>query len=63
MKGENPSILYPARLSFRIEGETKNFSDKQKLKENNDINYALKEIFKRSSVNRKEQETMGKRKT
>ena len=62
MKGENPSILYPARLSFRIEGETQNFSDKQKLKENNDTNYALKEIFKRS-VNRKEQETMGKRKT
>lgn len=25
-------MLYPARLSFRIEGEIKNFSDKQKLK-------------------------------
>ena len=24
-----PQILYPARLSFRIEGEVKNFSDKK----------------------------------
>ena len=28
-----PRILYPVRLSFRIEREIKNFSDKQKLKE------------------------------
>ena len=35
LKGKNlqPRILYSARLSFRIEGEIKNFSDKQKLKE------------------------------
>ena len=35
LKGKNLllRILYPARLSFRIEGEIKNFSDKQKLKE------------------------------
>ena len=34
LKGKNlqPRILYPARLSFRIKGEIKNFSDKQKLK-------------------------------
>ena len=34
MKGKNlqPRILYPARLSFIIEGEVKNFSDKQKLR-------------------------------
>ena len=25
-----PRILYPARLSFRNEGEMKNFSDKEK---------------------------------
>ena len=25
-----PKILYPARLSFKIEGEIKNFSDKNK---------------------------------
>ena len=35
LKGKNlqPRILYPARLSFRIEGEKKKFSRKQKLKE------------------------------
>ena len=35
LNGKNlqPRILYPARLSFRIEGEIKSFPDKQKLKE------------------------------
>ena len=35
LKGKNlqPTILYPARLSFKMEGEIKNFPDKQKLKE------------------------------
>ena len=28
-----PRIPYPARLSFRIEGEIKSFQDRQKLKE------------------------------
>ena len=28
-----PRLLYPARLSFRFEGEIKNFTDKQKLRE------------------------------
>ena len=28
-----PRILYPARLSFRIQGEIKSFQDRQKLKE------------------------------
>ena len=32
-KNMQPRILYPARLSFRIEGEIKSFPDKQKLKE------------------------------
>jgi len=32
MKNLYPRILYPARLSFRIEGEVKSFPDKQKLK-------------------------------
>ena len=31
-KNLQPRILYPGRLSFRIEREIKNFSDKQKLK-------------------------------
>ena len=35
MKGKKlqPRILYPARLSFRFDGEIKSFPDKQKLKE------------------------------
>ena len=35
MKEENlqPKILYATSLSFKIEGEIKNFSEKQKLKE------------------------------
>ena len=35
MKGKNlqPSLLYPARLSFRFEGEIETFTDKQKLRE------------------------------
>ena len=35
MKGKNlqPRLLYPARISFRFEGEIKSFKDKQKLKE------------------------------
>ena len=48
LKGKNlqPRILYPARLSFRIEGEIKNFSDKQKLKEFSNTKPTLKEILK-----------------
>ena len=35
LKGKNlkPGLQYPARISFRIDGEMKNFSDKQKLRE------------------------------
>ena len=35
MKGENlqPRLLYPARISFRFDGEIKTFTDKQKLRE------------------------------
>ena len=48
LKGENlqPRILYPARLSLRIEGKIKNFSDKQKLKEYGNTKPILKEILK-----------------
>ena len=47
LKGEilQPRILYPARLSFRIDGEIKN-SDKQKLKEFINIKPTLKEMLK-----------------
>ena len=35
MKGKDlhPRLLYPAKLSFRMEGKIKCFSDKVKLKE------------------------------
>ena len=35
MKGKNlqPRLLYPARISFRFDGEIKTFIDKQKLRE------------------------------
>ena len=35
MKGKNlqPRLLYPARISFRFDGEIKTFTDKQKLRE------------------------------
>ena len=35
MKEKNlqPRLLYPARISFRFDGEVKTFSDKQKLRE------------------------------
>ena len=34
-KGKNlqPRLLYPARISFRFDGEIKTFTDKQKLRE------------------------------
>ena len=32
-KNLQPRLLYPARISFRFDGEIKNFTDKQKLRE------------------------------
>ena len=32
-KNIQPRLLYPARISFKIDGEIKSFSDKQKLRE------------------------------
>jgi len=32
-KGLQPRLLYPARISFRVNGEIKSFADKQKLRE------------------------------
>ena len=41
-----PRILYPARLSFRFEGEIKSFTDKQKLKEFSSSKPALQQLVK-----------------
>ena len=48
MKEQNlqPRILYPARLSFRFDGEIKSFPDKQKLKEFSATKIALKQMLK-----------------
>ena len=47
LKGKNlqPRILYPAIISFK-EGEIKNFSNKQKLKEYMNTKPIVKEILK-----------------
>ena len=48
LKGKNlqPRFPYPGRLSFKIDGEVKSFSDKQKLREFNTIKPALQQILK-----------------
>ena len=47
MKGKNlqPRLLYPARLSFRFEGEIKSFTDKQNLREFSIAKPALQQIL------------------
>ena len=48
MKENNlqPRLLYPARISFKYEGETKSFTDKQKLREFSTTKPALQQILK-----------------
>ena len=48
MKGKNlqPRILYPARLSFRFDGEIKSFPDNQKLREFSTTKPALQQMLK-----------------
>ena len=48
MKGKNlhPRLLYPARISFKIDGEIKRFSDKQKLREFSTTKPALQQMLK-----------------
>ena len=47
LKGKNlqPRLLYPARISFKIDGEIKSLSDKQKLKEFSTTKPALKQML------------------
>ena len=48
LKGKNlqPRLLYPARISFKIDGEVKSFSDKQKLREFSTTKPALQQMLK-----------------
>jgi len=52
-------ILYPARISFKVEGEIKNFPNKQKLKECSNTKPILKEILKSFSKLKKKEEELG----
>ena len=48
MKGKNlqPILLYPARISFRFDGEIKPFTDKQKLREFSITKPAFQQMLK-----------------
>ena len=48
MKGKNlqPRLLYPARISFRFDGEVKTFTDKQKLREYSTTKPVLQQMLK-----------------
>ena len=48
MKDSNlhPRLLYPARTSFKYEGEIKSFTDKQKLREFSTMKPALQQMLK-----------------
>jgi hypothetical protein len=45
----NPRILYPAKLSFKINGAIKVFHDKQKLKQHMTTKPPLQRFFKESA--------------
>ena len=45
-KNLQPKLLYPVSISFKIDGEIKSFSDKQKLREFNTTKQALQQMFK-----------------
>ena len=49
LKGKNtqPRLLYPVRISFKIDGETKSFSYKQKLREFSTTKPALQQMLNR----------------
>ena len=48
MKDNNlqPRLLYPARISFKYQGEIKTFTDKQKLREFSTTKPALQQMLK-----------------
>jgi len=49
-KNMQPRILYPARLSFRMDGKMQSFHNRQKLKEYVTTKLALKEILRGGSI-------------
>ena len=55
-KNLQPRLQYPARISFKIDGEIKSFSDKQKLSEFSTIKPALQQILNGLIQSRKTRE-------
>ena len=55
MKGKNlqPTLLYPARISFRFDGEITTFTDKQKLREFSNTKTSFTTNTKGTSLGRK----------
>ncbi|KAK1335919.1 hypothetical protein QTO34_003718 [Cnephaeus nilssonii] len=51
-KGLNPRILYPARLSIKIEGEIRSFADKKSLREFITTKPAMQELLKGILINK-----------
>ena len=45
-KNLQPRLLYPAKMSFKINGEIKSFTDKQKLREFSTTKPALQQMLK-----------------
>ena len=58
LKGKNlqPRLLYPARISFKMDGEIKSFSNKQKLREFSTTKPALQQMFKGTYIVKEIQE-------
>ena len=46
IRGLQPRLLYPARISVKIEGQIKSFPDKRSLKEYTSTKPALQEMLK-----------------
>ena len=44
-KGLQPRILYPARLSIKMEGEIKSFPDRKRVQEYTSIKTALQDML------------------
>ena len=61
-KNIQPRLLYPTKMSVKINGEIKSFMDKQKLREFSTTKPALKQILKGLTypVNRRERKDLQK---
>ncbi|MCH2795380.1 hypothetical protein K3V66_14710, partial [Listeria monocytogenes] len=61
LKDENlqPRILYPAKISFKYNGEIKTFPDKQKLREFIATKPPLQEILRKTLIPEKSKKERG----